>query len=98
MIIRSLVVNCSLPTIAPLVISSGPMMGRELQRLRERAGLTQEQLSSQAGLSRPYISQLERSLKSPTVDTLFRLCDALDVSADSVVKRVDAARKTKPSR
>jgi transcriptional regulator with XRE-family HTH domain len=71
------------------------MMGEELRKRRERAGLTQEELSFKAGISRPYISQLERNLKSPTVDTLFRICDALDVSAANVIKRVDAARKRK---
>ena len=74
------------------------MMGDELRKAREQAGLTQEQLSFRAGLSRPYISQLERNLKSPTVDTLFRICDALDVSAVELIKRVDAARKRKPGR
>jgi transcriptional regulator with XRE-family HTH domain len=68
----------------------------ELRKLRERAGLTQEQLSFMAGLSRPYVSQLERDLKSPTVETLFRICDALEVSAASVIKRMDAARKGMP--
>jgi transcriptional regulator with XRE-family HTH domain len=72
------------------------MMGEELRKARERAGLTQEQLAFQASLSRPYISQLERNLKSPTVDTLFRVCDALDVSAVELIKRVDAERKRKP--
>ncbi len=74
------------------------MMGDELRKLRERSGLTQEELSFRADLSRPYVSQLERNLKSPTVDTLFRICDALDVSAVSVIRRVDAARKRKPGR
>ena len=73
------------------------MVGGELRRLRERANMTQEQLSFRAGLSRPYISQLERDLKSPTLETLFLICDALDVSATNVVKRVDAARKRKTS-
>jgi transcriptional regulator with XRE-family HTH domain len=73
-------------------------MGDELRKAREHAGLTQEQLSFRASLSRPYVSQLERNLKSPTVDTLFRICDALDVSALDVIKRVDAARKRKPER
>jgi transcriptional regulator with XRE-family HTH domain len=72
------------------------MLGGELRRLRERAKLTQEGLSFRADLSRPYISQLERDHKSPTLDTLFRICDALDVSAVDVVRRVDAARKRKP--
>jgi transcriptional regulator with XRE-family HTH domain len=71
------------------------MTGEELGKVRERAGLTQEQLSFRAGLSRPYISQLERNLKSPTVDTLFRFCEALDVSAVTIIRRVDAARKRK---
>jgi transcriptional regulator with XRE-family HTH domain len=69
------------------------MMGQELRKARERAGLTQEELSFRAGLSRPYISQLERNLKSPTVATLFLICDALDVRAADIVRRVDAARK-----
>jgi hypothetical protein len=34
-------------------------------------------------------------LKSPTVDTLFRICDALELSAANVITRVDAARKRK---
>jgi transcriptional regulator with XRE-family HTH domain len=71
------------------------MVGGELRRLREQAKLTQEQLSFRAGLSRPYISQLERDLKSPTLETLFLICDALDVSATSFVRRVEAARKRK---
>ena len=71
------------------------MMGQELRKARQRAGLTQEQLSFRAGLSRPYISELERDLKSPTVDTLFLICDALQVSAADIVRRADAARKRK---
>jgi transcriptional regulator with XRE-family HTH domain len=69
------------------------MMGEELRQAREQAGLTQEELSFRAGLSRPYISQLERNLKSPTVETLFLLCDALGVSASEVVGRVEATRR-----
>jgi hypothetical protein len=44
---------------------------------------------------RPYISQLEGDLKSPTVATLFRICDALEVRAADPVERADAARKRK---
>jgi transcriptional regulator with XRE-family HTH domain len=74
------------------------MVGGELKRLRERANLSQEQLSFRAGLSRQYISILERNLKSPTLNTLFLICDALEVSATNVVRRVEAARKIKPGR
>ena len=71
------------------------MLGQELLQARTAAGLTQEQLSFRAGLSRPYISQLERNLKSPTLDTLFLLCDALGISAKDLVGKVEQARKPK---
>lgn len=72
------------------------MLGDELYRARTAAGLTQEQLSFLAGVSRPYISQLERDLKSPTLDTLFLICDALGIAAADLVGRVDSARKRRP--
>ncbi len=74
------------------------MMGEELRQAREQAGLTQEELSFRAGLSRPYISQLERNLKSPTVETLFLICEALGVSASEVIGRVEAARRRQSRR
>ena len=74
------------------------MMGEELRQAREQAGLSQEELSFRAGLSRPYISQLERNLKSPTVETLFLICDALGVSASEVIGRVEAARRRQSRR
>lgn len=73
------------------------MLGEELLRARTAAGLTQERLAFRAGLSRPYISQLERNLKSPTLDVLFLICDALGISASELVGRVEAARKKKSS-
>jgi transcriptional regulator with XRE-family HTH domain len=69
------------------------MLGEELRKARELAGLTQEELSFRAGLSRPYISQLERDLKSPTLETLFLICDALGLSASEIVARVEITRR-----
>lgn len=65
------------------------MLGEELRKARERAGMTQEALSFQAGLHRTYISQLERDKKSPTVDVLFRLCDALGVRPSGIIAAVE---------
>ncbi len=71
------------------------MLGDELRKAREDADLTQEQLSFAANLDRSYISLLENNRKSPTVDVLFRLCDALGVSASGLLARVEATRKPK---
>lgn len=69
------------------------MLGEELRRIREKAGITQEELSFRARVDRSYISQLEHDKKSPTVDMLFRLCDALGASAVQLVARVEKKRK-----
>ena len=71
------------------------MLGDELLKSRAEAGLTQEQLSFAAGIDRSYISQLENNKKSPTVDLLFRICDALGVSPSEIISRVESSRQPK---
>lgn len=69
------------------------MLGKELRQSREMAEMTQEQLAFAAEIDRTYLSQLENDKKSPTLNVLFRLCDALKVPAAELVARVDKARK-----
>lgn len=66
-----------------------PMLGEELKRARESAGMSQERLAFAAGVHRTYISLLERDKKSPTLNVLLRLCKALGVSAAQVVARIE---------
>jgi transcriptional regulator with XRE-family HTH domain len=74
------------------------MLGDELKKSREAAKMTQEKLSFAAGVDRSYISLLENGKKSPTVDLLFRICDALGITASSLLARVEATRKPKSKR
>lgn len=74
------------------------MLGDELKKAREEAGLTQEKLSFAAEIDRSYISLLENNRQSPTVDLLFRLCEAMGVSASDLIRRVEAGRKQKPKK
>jgi len=62
------------------------LVGRNAARLREAAGLTQEQLAVQAGMSQQYISDLERGKRNPTVVTLYELATALGVSHVELVR------------
>jgi transcriptional regulator with XRE-family HTH domain len=71
------------------------MLGEELRKAREAAGLTQEKLAFEAGVDRTYVSQLENNKKSPTLDTLFRLCRALGVLASELVARVEGSKPAK---
>ena len=69
------------------------MLGEELRKARERAGITQEELSFRAGVHRTYVSMLERDKKSPTVDVLLRICDAMDAKASTIIARVEKQRR-----
>ena len=60
-----------------------------IRTLRRQRGLSQEALADATDLSRPYISQLERSLKSPSLRTLARLAEALDVSLSDIMVKVE---------
>lgn len=53
------------------------MLGSELRKAREKAGMSQKRLAFEAGVHRTYISLLERDKKSPTVNVLLRICKAL---------------------
>lgn len=53
------------------------LVGRNVKRIWERRGLTQEQLAEQSGFSQQYISGLENGRRNPTVVTLYELAQAL---------------------
>ncbi len=51
----------------------------ELRRIREERGLSQQGLSDASGVNKATINQIERGRRSPNVDTLAKLADALGV-------------------
>lgn len=59
--------------------------GKQLQKYRERAGYSQEKLAEKIECSTIFISYIERGIKSPSLDNLIRLANALDVSADQLL-------------
>jgi putative transcriptional regulator len=65
------------------------MIGDELQRTRLAAGLTQQQVAAKAGITREYVSHLERGEYSPTLDVLLKVCAALGAEAWELVRRVE---------
>ena len=52
-------------------------IGKKIKRLRLKKGLTQEELGERTDLSKGYISQLERDLTSPSIETLFSRLEVL---------------------
>ena len=54
-------------------------IGERLKRLRIQKNLTQEELGERTDLSKGYISQVERDLASPSMETFFNILQVLDV-------------------
>jgi DNA-binding XRE family transcriptional regulator len=52
---------------------------------REYRGLTQQQVAAEAGISKPYLSQLESGQRKGTTDVLAGIAKALNVSLDDLV-------------
>lgn len=52
-------------------------IGTKIKSLRLKKGLTQEELGERTDLTKGYISQLERDLNSPSIETLFSLLEVL---------------------
>jgi len=69
------------------------MFGEELKKARKKAKLTQEALAGLANVHPTYISHLENNKKSPTLDTLFQICEALGISASKLIAKVERVKK-----
>lgn len=62
-------------------------LGEYLKEQRVNAELSLRQLSEQAGVSNPYLSQIERGLRKPSADVLQQIAKALRISAEQLYIR-----------
>ena len=64
-------------------------LGKTIQRLRKAYNLSLSELAEQSGVAKSIISQIERNETNPTLATIWRLSQALDVSIERVLATVD---------
>jgi transcriptional regulator with XRE-family HTH domain len=57
-------------------------LGEIIRRQRELAELSMRQVAAMAGISNPYLSQIERGLRAPSEEVLRAIAQSLNVSAD----------------
>jgi transcriptional regulator with XRE-family HTH domain len=57
-------------------------LGEIIRRQRELAELSMRQVAAMAGISNPYLSQIEHGLRAPSEDVLRAIAESLNVSAD----------------
>lgn len=62
-------------------------LGEYLREQRSLAHLSLRQLSEQADVSNPYLSQIERGLRRPSAEVLQQIAKALRISAESLYVR-----------
>lgn len=62
-------------------------LGEFIRAQRERANLSLRRLAESAGISNPYLSQIERGIRRPSAEILKNLARALEISSNSLYSR-----------
>ena len=65
------------------------IVGKVIQRCREQRALSQEVVSGFADIGRTHLSAIERGQRKPTLDTFFRLAEALDMKPSVLMARIE---------
>jgi transcriptional regulator with XRE-family HTH domain len=64
------------------------LLGETIRQYRKRAGLNQEKLAEKADLHPGYVSQVERGVKTISVDALLRIAKVLGVRLRDLVAEI----------
>src|SRR5688572_31504818 len=67
----------------------GPELAARLRLLRQKKGLTLEALAEKTGTTKGFLSQVERGSKAPSISTLMRIAETLDVTVADLFARRD---------
>lgn len=61
-------------------------LGKKLRQVRLEKGYTQQSLAEEAGIGNVYLGEIERGLKMPSLNIFIKLIEALNISADYVLR------------
>ena len=73
--------------LAVVVSNAAQDIGTFIRTQREAAQVSVRQLAEKAGVSNPYLSQIERGLRKPSADVLQQIAKALRISAEQLYIR-----------
>jgi len=62
-------------------------VGSFIRQQRERSAISLRKLAERAGISNPYLSQIERGLRKPSAEILKSIARALSISAETLFER-----------
>ena len=83
--------------LAAVVSTAASDIGSFIKAQREAAQVSVRQLAEKAGVSNPYLSQIERGLRKPSADVLNQIAKALRVSAEVLYVQAGILEPSEPS-
>lgn len=72
------------------LVETKQLIGVRIKELRNKRGLTQEQLAEMMGINPKYISSIERGKENPTLDIFIKLSETMDVSIGNLFHQLEA--------
>ena len=70
---------------------SVPSLGEFIRRQRELSEMSMREFAKLAGISNPYLSQIERGLRAPSEQVMQAIADTLKVSSDTLYEHAGVA-------
>jgi transcriptional regulator with XRE-family HTH domain len=81
------------PTYAVGVTESTSSLGDFIRRQREMSAMSMREFAKLAGISNPYLSQIERGLRAPSEQVIQAIASTLQVSADTLYEQAGVSRE-----
>jgi transcriptional regulator with XRE-family HTH domain len=72
-----------------MALSRPQAFGKALREVRAERGLSQEEAALACNIDRAYFGQLERATKSPTLKTIWRIADSLELKPSDLLARAE---------
>lgn len=72
-----------IPTLDPKTV------GTVISEFRKKKGVSQEILSGLSDIGRTHLSAIERGERKPTLETLYKICVALDIKMSDVIAEIE---------
>src|SRR2546429_2673109 len=79
--------------VNPVIVGS---IGEYIRQQREQAKISLRQLASAAGVSNPYLSQIERGLRRPSAEILQQIAKGLRISAEALYVQAGILEDRRP--
>ena len=67
------------------------LVGKVIQKQREKRGLSQEVVSGLADIGRTHLSAIERGVRKPTLDTFFKIALAMEMKPSELAQFLEEA-------